>query len=199
MAPCWPRPPKHGCEGGAESTCESNDPEEVGLKRESPVKPLTPPTLKENGLFQTGRWAVSKETHGAASADWLKVLKGGGSVWALPNRRARYWAMWSQEVQSELCKNWGWGQQNCVGSFQKWCFWPLVFVSVGGDSIWPPSHPARLLRPLVDCRWTRSTPRLQSPSTPEKIPSPASLLFLKLSVSHNLLRTGAGRTTGFIS
>lgn len=114
MAPCWPRPPKHGCEGGAESTCESNDPEEVGLKRESPVKPLTPPALKENGLFQTGRWAVSKETHGAASADWLKVLKGGGSVWALPNRRARYWAMWSQEVQSELCKNWGWGQQNCV-------------------------------------------------------------------------------------
>lgn len=54
-----------------------------------------------------------------------------------------------------------------------------------------------LLRPLMVCRWTRSSPRLQSPSTPEKIPT-ASLLFLKLSAPHNLAWAGAGRTTGFL-
>lgn len=41
----------------------------------------------------------------SASADWVKVLEGGGSVWVLPNRSACYWTMCSQEVQSESCKD----------------------------------------------------------------------------------------------
>lgn len=46
MTPCWPQPPGHGCEGGAESICESKDPEELRPKCESRVKPLTPQVLE---------------------------------------------------------------------------------------------------------------------------------------------------------
>lgn len=63
MTPCWPQPPGHGCEGGAESICESKDPEELRPKCESRVKPLTPQVLEvmeKNGLLQIGKPAVSK-------------------------------------------------------------------------------------------------------------------------------------------
>lgn len=68
-------------------------------------------------------------------------------------------------------------------------------MSIGRGSAWLPSHPVILWRPLMGCRWSRSTLRRRSLSTrvksnrlctSHKYPS----RFLTLSVLRNLARIG---------
>lgn len=45
--------------------------------------------------------------------------------------------------------------------FPKWCFWISDCVSMGRGSAWLPAHAVTLWRPLMGCRWSRSTPETQ--------------------------------------